>query len=730
MQRMSALFFFMTTFLILTHATVQHVRGQQIRERVDPLAPLSAVVALTHTDGQDVVAFVKQQVERTAFGKSLAQPFPLSPGTSDNMRVLDGLRSQVVVKWLDPLASATDIAAPRFGANNDYIAYFGDGWDADWQGDVPGSPPQFHGSGRAGWLWVNHEYVGNMPPTQTTAPMGQHLILASFLQAHKILQNDITAQTWPQAALDTYIQHHKRQLGGSWLRIVQEEKTGAWSVDRTASAVRFDATDKTRIRVTGQSLRARDHDDAGKALPPGVVVGILADCSGGQTPWGTIITAEENHQFYYGDVEVCWGPQQKFIPGNGCDPGTRLRFPDVPSQAAVFGMTSQAAQRHNPEHYGYLVEIDPRSQPDVFYTSTANGGTGVGQRKLGSMGRARWENAAIVVDEEWKLRPNQPIVLYAGNDRPSGRIYKWVSHKPYTADMTRAQIRALLDDGTLFVAHFAGLDNTTGNTLLGGQSPTEKQRGRGRWIRLSVESKDIAPNANVLEDTSKTVGTALTDAHWNGMGGFDTDDDVRRALFTASAKIGVMELNRPEDLEWNPKDPSGAPRLYVAFTNHMFGTQLDQDGRLLDAGVAEVRSDQDGAIFALQEADPSNPSLSQTFTYFQVWKGSVDNDTFAAANPDNLMMDREGGVWFGTDGNFRRTGGKSADSLYYLHLDPNHRAGKPSIVTSSFGKAFRVASVPSDAEATGPAFNADMTTIFLSVQHPGEYVVSTWPQER
>ena len=727
-------FFILTAFLMLSLAPCQQVRGQ-VDPLTDPLAPLSAVVAITHPEGKDIAAWVKRQVAHTAFGKFPSRPFPLRPDTSDSMRVLDGLHSQVVVRWLDPLTAQSAVSAPRFGANNDYIAYFGDGWDADWQGDVPGSPPQFNGSGQAGWLWVNHEYVSHTMPTLTTAPTGQHLTLATFLKAQGVLTNDISAQLWPQSALDTYIRHYKQQLGGSWLRVVRDSRTGRWGVDRAAQAARFDATDKTLVAVTGQTLHARDHDDTGTLLPPGVVVGILADCSGGQTPWGTIITAEENHHKFYGDVEICWGPQQKFIPGKGCDPGAPLSLPNEPSQAAAFGLHSHLAERHNPEGYGYLVEIDPRSKPGVFYTSAATGGTGLGQRKIGSMGRARWENVAIVVDDNWKLQPGQAIVLYAGNDRASGRIYKWVSHKPYSAGMSRVQIRALLDQGTLFVAHFTDLDNATGNSLIGGHAPTAQRPGHGRWVRLSVESVDLAPNAKALGEATKTVGAALQDVSWNGMGGFATDDGVRRALFTAAAKVGVMELNRPEDVEWNPKDPSGSPRLYIAFTNHTWGTQLDQAGRLLDSGVTAVRDDQNGAIFALQEAVPGHPSASHTFTYFQVWKGAIKTDdgtgdVFAATNPDNLMIDREGGVWFGTDGNFRRTKGTAADGLYYLDLDPDHQAGKPGIVAPSFGKAFRIASVPSDAEATGPALSADMTTLFLSVQHPGEYVASTWPQER
>jgi uncharacterized protein len=95
---------------------------------------------------------------------------------------------------------------------------------------------------------------------------------------------------------------------------------------------------------------------------------------------------------------------------------------------------------------------------------------------------------------------------------------------------------------------------------------------------------------------------------------------------------------------------------------------------------------------------------------------------FDAADPDNIMIDKTGGVWFGTDGNFGRN--RHADAVYYLDLDEAHKTSP----TPTYGKAFRIAAVPSDAEATGPAFTADMRTIFISVQHPGEGVYSAWPR--
>ncbi|MEM7020407.1 MAG: alkaline phosphatase PhoX, partial [Pseudomonadota bacterium] len=122
-----------------------------------------------------------------------------------------------------------------------------------------------------------------------------------------------------------------------------------------------------------------------------------------------------------------------------------------------------------------------------------------------------------------------------------------------------------------------------------------------------------------------------------------------------------------------------------------------------------------------------NPATSNTFTFWQAWRGSrkADADGVAAINeienPDNLMIDQQGGVWFGTDGNF--SGNDTADALYYLDLDPAHKT--TAVVT--YGMPFRVIAGPSDSEATGPAFNADMSTIFFNVQHPGEREVSTWP---
>jgi secreted PhoX family phosphatase len=700
-----------------------------------PLSSLAAVTLRAEFGGHlfTLPQLLRVRVHQYAAGTLGDAEFPLANAYAEDLRTLPELRGDVVVSWFDALTDDASVGAPRFGANVDYVAWFGDGWDRDWKDGVVGGPPQWNGSGSAGLLWVNHEYISNSPPTPTSAPTGQMATLARFLHAHGVLTNDVTSNEWSRPDVDTFLRWSKRELGGSLMRVEQDLETLRWRLVRDAGNRRYDGTSATLLRITGYRTLTTDHHDDGRPLPEGVVAGILGDCSGGQSPWGTIFTAEENVQDYYGDLETCWSVDQRFLRGQGFDAGARIRPPHAPSRAAEYGQMANAAERHARDNHGFLVEIDPKAPAGRAYTSVANEGDGTGHRKLGGMGRARWENATFAVDRDHRPFDGKPIVVYGGDDRRSGRVFKFVSRDPYRVGMTAGEVRALLDVGSVHVAHFDGLDNRNGHDLLRtGALPTESAPGQGRWIHVSVDSEDIAPNAKALGKPGTTVGAALRDLDYNRIGGFADDDDVRRALFTACNKIGVMELNRPEDVEWNAVDRSGRARIYVAFTNHTLQTALDQEGRVFDpdehARLAPKRNDRVGSIVAMEEADPTEPGASRAFGFWVVWRGTTGRGPFDAACPDNLMLDRDGGLWFGTDGNVGVNG--TADAIYYLDLDVRNRAGAPGIVHASFGRPFRVVATPSDAEATGPCLTSDERTLFLGVQHPGEDYVqrpSKWP---
>ena len=83
-------------------------------------------------------------------------------------------------------------------------------------------------------------------------------------------------------------------------------------------------------------------------------------------------------------------------------------------------------------------------------------------------------------------------------------------------------------------------------------------------------------------------------------------------------------------------------------------------------------------------------------------------------NPDNLAVDPKGRLWIATDG---ATG--FADGLWVAALDGPAR-GRPR-------HFFRV---PRGAELTGPSFTPDGSTLFVSVQHPGQGSKADAPSTR
>lgn len=154
--------------------------------------------------------------------------------------------------------------------------------------------------------------------------------------------------------------------------------------------------------------------------------------------------------------------------------------------------------------------------------------------------------------------------------------------------------------------------------------------GHPRLATSARKSTAIAPNATALGMPTKTVAAALADVNWNGIGGFGTDDAVRMALFTASAKVGVREFNRPEDVEWN----ATTSQLFVAFTGHGGLVGLQSNGVLYGLDATDGSWDtarqamaprrgadvSNGTIMALEETG-DDPTNTGAFTFWSAWSG-------------------------------------------------------------------------------------------------------------
>jgi len=225
----------------------------------------------------------------------------------------------------------------KFGTNNDYL-YFHKTSDGRYA------------------LWANHESL-------------------SPILVHNRQEN--------QAPTKEELIHEREQIGGSFFEVKQNDD-GTWSYIKD-SDLNFKISGNTEVGLSKPILGKT------KAL------GTLANCSGGYTPWGTILTCEENYHHFYGDR----------IDGNfNVSKDYDLKWVEVEPQPT--------------EHYGWVVEVDP-------LTKSAE--------KLISLGRFSHECAKVVTNSK-----GYPVV-YSGDDCNNEHFYKFISNS-----------KTSLKEGELFVA--------------------------------------------------------------------------------------------------------------------------------------------------------------------------------------------------------------------------------------------------------------------------------------
>ena len=164
------------------------------------------------------------------------------------------------------------------------------------------------------------------------------------------------------------------------------------------------------------------------------VTGTLGNCAGGRTPWNTILSCEENYHYYTGEVDLSKNRKMILEPAVGWE-----RFYSVP-----------------PEHFGWVVEIDP-------FTGKA--------KKHTSMGRFAHESATVVESKDGRC------VVYSGDDKTDQFLYKMIADEPGS-----------LDKGTLYVA-----DINKGNWLLLDQEKNPRLRGHFRsQLDLLIRTREAA----------------------------------------------------------------------------------------------------------------------------------------------------------------------------------------------------------------------------------------------
>lgn len=178
---------------------------------------------------------------------------------------------------------------------------------------------------------------------------------------------------------------------------------------------------------------------------------------------------------------------------------------------------------------------------------------------------------------------------------------------------------------------------------------------------------------------------------------FKTQTNVQIYVREAAKMIGATPLARPEDIEFDPISGN----IFVALTNN------------------KLRGNFHGAILKITEDNGDYESLT-----FKSEEFLIGGERSGFSSPDNMVFDKVGNLWFTTD-----IAGWDKEKPHYKPFGNNSLF----VFLRNSGKIVRVANAPIDAELTGPMFDSDFSTLFLSVQHPGETsttekrFTSNWP---
>ncbi|MEE2033510.1 PhoX family protein [Rhodococcus chondri] len=554
----------------------------------------------------------------------------VAPNTDDTITVPEGYDQEVVIRWGDkifPDAPEFDIdnqtAAAQerqFGFNNDFAGLL----------PVDGVPNTY-------LLVISHEY--------TTEP---------FMFAGYDEENPTEEQVrigWASHGL-------------SVVQVKGEPGTGRLTPEFGQYNRRITAT--TEFLVTGpaagSSLLRTTADPTGTK-----VAGTLNNCAGGVTPWGTVLSGEENFDQYFANAD-------------------RVTEPVAAERLARYGIEGEASDRkwerfdsrfdiaaepNEVNRFGWIVEIDPWDASSTPVKHTA-------------LGRFKHEAATIHVADDGT------VVSYSGDDERFDYMYKFISSRRMQDGTSRAAVRhnmTLLDAGTLYVAKLSG--DHAGEIDGSGTLPEGGQfTGKGEWIPVLRTHEDGRSESLVDGMSAEEV-----------------------AVFTrlAGDKVGATKMDRPEDFEANPV----TGKVYVALTNN---SKRGVDGAAAADEANPRVGNKNGQVL---EIDDDHAGTSFTWNLLLVCGDPNEADTYFGgfdkaqvspiSCPDNLAFDPHGNLWISTDGNALG----SNDGLFAVVLDGPRRGETKQFLT-----------VPVGAETCGPIVGDNR--VVVAVQHPGETDDASW----
>ena len=550
-------------------------------------------------------------------------PISSIPAATDQFVVPEGFTWRPIIRWGDPIMSRSDRFDPaaqsaeaqsrQFGYNNDYL-------------DI------LEQNAFSGLLVANHEYTNEdimFPPAATEEEADEQRRIA--MMAHGM----------------SVVELRRMYPGRPWT---------------------YRAERRRNRRITASTPFSVSGPAAGSALlqtiddPEGTtILGTLGNCAGGTTPWGTVLSGEENFNGYFRSAGTTAAEQRYGLADK--ETGRLWERIDPRFDARTPGYENE------PNRFGWIVELDPQSPDEAPVKHTA-------------LGRLKHEGANVIVGATGH------VAAYMGDDERFDYLYKFVSadtFDPAKSRAARAANKTLLTRGSLYVAQFSG--NSPAPEITGtGQLPADGMfDGTGTWIPL------------VIDGVSQVAG-------------FSTEEALVHTRLAADA-VGATKMDRCEDVE--PNLVTG--KIYVACTNNSdrgkpgkeAATESNPRNLNRDGHVIEITEDGDDATattfgwsILLVCGDPATNGS----TYFA---GFPPEQVSPISCPDNVAFDEEGNLWISTDGAPSTIG--YCDGLFKVPLEGPER-----------GHVQQFLSVPRDAETCGPVIHSKNGMVYVAVQHPGE----------
>ena len=356
----------------------------------------------------------------------------LSHGRDEDLHVAPGYTAQVLMRWGDPV---TDDAPPwdpmnqtaaaqakQFGYNNDFVGFL----------PLPaGSDNSDHGL-----LVVNHEYTDD-GLMFTGGPKGAELTEA---------QADVSRMAHGLSVIEVIREN------GEW-RVVQGSPYARRITPDTEGVIAGPAAGSPRLisQVSPDGVRS---------------LGTYGNCAGGVTPWGTVLTGEENVQNYFmGDLADVGDEAENYGRFGGIAGEPRYAW-------AFHHSRWQLKENPNePNHVGWIVEIDPYDPASPL-------------KKRSTLGRCKHEGANVFINGDGR------VVAYTGDDQRFEYVYRFVSSGTYNPD-DRAANMDLLDDGVLSVAEFTE-DKIIWHALVFGEGSLTPENGFNSQGDVLIEVRKAA----------------------------------------------------------------------------------------------------------------------------------------------------------------------------------------------------------------------------------------------